>query len=113
MILTTNNNTLSIKSIDINKWREVIQNPLAETNLLSLYLTTEFLLKTIHRYGINEITFAGLDINSIQVEHLATCLRATSKWRNEIDGWGIALEQAKEICKLKDIEPSDLLFGLI
>ena len=113
MILTTSDNTLSIKSMNINKWRDVVQDPLAETNLLSLYLTTEFLLKTIHRYGINEITFAGLDINSIQVEHLAACLRATSKWKNEIIGWETALDQAKEICKLKSIEQSDLLFGLI
>ena len=104
---------IPIKSISINKWKEMVQDPLIKADLLTMYLTSDLLIKAIHRYGIKEITFTDLDMNNVQIELLAMALRTTSKWKDDITGWHTALEQAKVICKSKEMDLTDILFGLI
>ena len=113
MILISDDNTIPVKPISINKWKEIVQDSLVEADLLTLYLTSDLLIKAIHHYGVKEITFTDLDINNVQVELLAMALRTTSKWKDDITGWHTALEQAKIICKSKEMDPTDILFGLI
>lgn len=100
-------------AIAVNKWKVAIQNPLAETSIKALALTAKILLETIQKFGVEKITFTGLDIDSVQVEHLATALRASSKWKDQIAGWKVALEKAQTICDREKIDPADLLFGMI
>jgi len=96
-----------------NLWQKHVLNVNANTDIEELSETVEAALTAISQEGIDSIFLGGLSPEKVEPQHLATLLRTTCSWKDDIEGWYDALEVAKEALKLQDIDPEDALYGLI
>ena len=78
----------------------------------SLTVTAETALEAVIEYGPKVIPTNDLDGIQIHGEQLATLLRATYSWRDEIPGWDHALSVAKLRLAEQGIDPDDALYGM-
>lgn len=94
-------------------WGEYVFDPSASADVDALSETADAALDFVERFGPSSLQLAHLDPIKVHGEHLATLLRATSTWRDEIQGWNDALQVSAEALKLANIDPQDALFGMI
>ena len=95
-----------------NKLRALISTDNSSTDLDSLTVTAETALEAVIEYGPKVIPTNDLDGIQIHGEQLATLLRATYSWRDEIPGWDHALSVAKLRLAEQGIDPDDALYGM-
>ena len=103
----------SHKSMTYNKLRALISTENSSADLDSLTVTAETALEAVIEFGpaiIPANDLAGIQIHG---EQLATLLRATYSWRDEIPGWDHALGVAKLRLAEQGIDPDDALYGMI
>ncbi|WP_339435750.1 hypothetical protein [Pseudomonas sp. EL_65y_Pfl1_R32] len=79
----------------------------------ALTITSEAVLDAIGEFGPAIVRFEELTASRVQGEHLATMLRTSYVWRNEIPGWTEALEIAREALSNEGIDPADALYGMV
>lgn len=104
----------ALRLLDANTlWQQHVFNPTASADIDSLTETVEGILNFIAEFGPSCISLNGFQPLAVQGEHLATLLRASSTWRDEIEGWDNALDVAKEALIRENINPADALFGMI
>lgn len=96
-----------------NLWQKHVLNINAKTDIDQLSETVEFALMAISNEGTESIFLGGLSPEKVEPEHLATLLRTTYCWKNDIEGWDDALSVAIAALSLSDIDPKDALYGLI
>lgn len=96
-----------------NLWQKHVLNINANTDIDQLSETVEFALMAISNEGTESIFLGGLSPEKVEPEHLATLLRTTYCWKNDIEGWEDALSVAIAALSLRDIDPKDALYGLI
>jgi len=97
----------------IERWQKYVTDPHAATDVDTLTETAEAVLDFVAEFGPKALTFSGLHPAEVQCEHLATLLRATSLWREEIPGWKEALGVAELAIEANDLDSSDVLFGMV
>jgi hypothetical protein len=95
------------------RWKRLVLNPNASSDVDSLTETAESAMDCITEFGPKALDLSGLAPECVNCEHLATLLRVTSTWQNEISGWHDALAVAKQACNLANTDPEDVLFGMI
>lgn len=103
----------SHKSVTYNKLRALISTENSSADLDSLTVTAETALEAVIEFGPAIIPANDLDGIRIHGEQLATLLRATYSWRDEIPGWDHALGVAKLKLAEQGIDPDDALYGMI
>jgi hypothetical protein len=96
-----------------NLWQKHVLNVNAKNDIEELSETVEVALMAISLEGTESIFLGGLSPEKVEPQHLATLLRTTCSWKDDIEGWYDALAVAKEALKLQDIDPEDALYGLI
>jgi hypothetical protein len=95
-----------------NKLRALISVENSGTDVDDLTITAETALEAVIEFGpaiIPTNDMAGIQIHG---EQLATLLRVTYSWRNEIPGWGAALEVARLRLAEQGVDPDDALYGM-
>lgn len=97
----------------MNIWRKHIDNENSSTEIESLSETVELILTVLKVEGTEVISFKGFDENKVSAEHLATALRCTYIFKDEIDGWDEALNVAYNAFKNIGVDPQDALYGMI
>ena len=95
------------------QWRRLVLDRHAATHIDALTETVEAGLDFIAEFGPGSLSLAGLDQASVQCEHLAALLRATSTWRASIPGWDEALTVARAAVDSAGLDPEDVLFGMV
>ena len=95
------------------QWRRLVLDPRAAAHVDALTQTVEAGLDFIAEFGPGSLSLAGLDQASVQCEHLAALLRATSTWRDSIPGWNEALNVARAAVDSAGLDPEDVLFGMV
>lgn len=103
----------SHKSVTYNKLRALISTENSSADLDSLTVTAETALEAVIEFGPSIIPANDLDGIQIHGEQLATLLRVTYSWRDEIPGWDHALGVAKLRLAEQGIDPDDALYGMI
>ena len=103
----------SHKSLTYNKLRALISTDNSSADLDSLTVTAETALEAVIEFGPSIIPARDLDGIQIHGEQLATLLRATYSWREEIPGWNYALSVAKLKLAEQGIDPDDALYGMV
>lgn len=94
-------------------WQKHVLNSKSDTDIEQLSETVEFVLTALAEEGVDSLFFGGMSPEKVQPEHLATLLRSTYSWKNDIEGWDDALLVAVESMTINDIDPKDALYGLI
>ncbi|MGY4726867.1 hypothetical protein [Burkholderia pyrrocinia] len=95
------------------KWQRLVFDSSASADVDDLSETVSAVYEAIDTFGPSVITFEFVEANTVQGEHLAAALRATSPWRDEIVGWHEALETARVALGNSGVPPEDALYGLI
>lgn len=95
------------------RWRKWVFNRAAASDVDALTETIENAIDYVSEFGPRAINLSKLKATDVHCEHLASLLRATSVWQNEITGWSTALDVAKEACELAGLDSGDVLFGMI
>lgn len=95
------------------RWQHHVLNPAASVDVDALTETVEATLDIIGESGPAALSLVGLRPEAVQGEHLATLLRASSTWRDQIPGWADALAVDIEALRKAGVEPKDALFGMI
>jgi hypothetical protein len=95
------------------KWRRLVLDPRSSVDVDAISETVDAVYEAIDTYGSSFISFENLDPQTVQGEHLAAALRATSPWRAEVPGWHSALGVAKAALTNSGVSPDDALYGLI
>jgi hypothetical protein len=95
-----------------NKLRALISTENSTDDVDGLTITAETALEAVLEFG--PAIIPTNDLGGIQVhgEQLATLLRATYSWRDEIPGWDHALGVAKLRLAEQGIDPDDALYGM-
>lgn len=102
----------SHEAVTYNKLRALVSSENSLSDVDNLTVTAETALEAIAEYGPEVIPTSDLSGLQIQGEHLATLLRATYSWRNEIAGWSEALEVARRSLADQGVDPDDALYGM-
>lgn len=95
-----------------NKLRALISTNNNKDDVDSLTITAETALEAVLEFGPAIIPTNDLNGIQVQGEQLATLLRATFLWRDEIPGWNHALGVAKLKLTEQGIDPDDALYGM-
>ncbi|CAJ3119801.1 Uncharacterised protein [Burkholderia pseudomallei] len=95
------------------RWQRFVLDPRASVDVDDLSETVDALYEAIGTFGPSVVSFEHLESNSVQGEHLAAALRATSPWRDEVAGWHTALQTARVALVNSGVAPEDALYGLI
>lgn len=103
----------SHRSVTYSKLRTLISIENRAADVDSLTVTAETALEAVIAFGPGIIPVNDLDGIQIHGEQLATLLRATYSWRDEIPGWDSALDVAKLTLAEQGIDPDDALYGMI
>ena len=93
--------------------KTLITNPQARSDVDALTETATRVLDFVDEHGVDALSFSGLKPQEIHPEHLAVALRVTSRFKDEVEGWGEALGVAREAAVLANIDPEDVLYGMI
>jgi hypothetical protein len=96
-----------------NKLRALVSSENSLADIDSLTVTAEAALEAVAEFGPEIIPTKDLSGLQIHGEHLATLLRATYVWRNEISGWNEALDVARQALVDQGIDPDDALYGMV
>jgi len=96
-----------------SQWWEHVFNPRAPTDVDSITKTVEGVLDFIAAFGPESLSLRGLQPESVQGEHLAALLRASSTWCDQIAGWHEGLNVAQAAIAMAGEDPRDALFGMI
>lgn len=78
-----------------------------------LTVTAESVLEAISEFGPKILNLSLLDSNQVQGEHLATVLRTSFDWRDNVPGWNEALQVARQALLREGVDPEDALYGLV
>lgn len=100
------------EAVTYNKLRFLVSSENSQADVDSLTITAETALEAIAEFGPEVIPTCDLAGLQIQGEHLATLLRATYVWRNEIAGWSDALDVARRSLADQGVDPDDALYGM-
>lgn len=95
-----------------NCWRLVL-DPASATHVDALTETVAAALDFVAEFGPEALSLRGLKSASVQCEHLAALLPATSTWRDTIPGWHEALKVAETAVAAASLDPQDVLFGMV
>ena len=113
----TVNQLMALKAMKVqaatDRWQRFVTDPSASSDVDTLTETAEGVLDYVANYGPQALTLSGLKANSVQCEHLATVLRATSIWRASIPGWDQALQTAIQSVESTGQDVADVLFGMV
>lgn len=95
-------------------WQKHVCDVTASTDVDVLTETSEAVLETIQAHGPAGFNLQGLPSAAvINGEHLATALRTSFTWRDQVPGWHGALRVAERALKQAGLDPEDVLFGMI
>lgn len=103
---------LSADSHDV-AWRKHVCDTDASPDVDSLTETAEAVMTLVAEHGPARLNLQGFTAAAVQGEHLATLLRASFSWRDQVPGWHGALRVAEIALKRASLDPEDALFGLI
>lgn len=95
------------------KWQRHVLDPHALADVDALTETVEATLDFISEFGPTVLSLENIRSNSVQCEHLAAVLRASSSWSDEVPGWRAALEVSKQAVVAAGLDPNDVLYGMI
>jgi len=84
-----------------------------DTSIDNLTKTAESALGWLIVNGVSHLDLSGLIPEDINCEHLALILRMTSTFKDSIIGWDDAITVAQTAATLSNLDPTDILFGLI
>lgn len=84
-----------------------------DTSVDSLTKTAESALGWLLLNGVSHLDLSGLVPEDVNCEHLALILRMTSTFKDSVEGWHDALSVAQTAASIANLNPSDVLFGLI
>lgn len=87
-------------------------NPQAPADVDSLTSTVKAVLDLVAKEGVSALNLSGLMAHGVHCEHLASVLRATFAWKEEVPGWHEALGVARAACALAGEQAEDVLFGM-
>lgn len=104
---------VSARAAISEQWRRLVLDPGAPADVDSLTETVESTLDYVAEFGPGALDLSGLNPAGVQCEHLASVLRATSFWQDEVPGWHQALVVAQEACEQAGQDADDVLFGMI
>jgi len=96
-----------------NKLRALISVENSGTDVDDLTITAETALEAVIEFGPAIIPTNDMGGIQIHGEQLATLLRATYSWRDEIPGWDAALDTARLRLVEQGVDPDDALYGMI
>ena len=94
-------------------WRKHVCNAAASPDVDALTETAEAVTTLVAEHGPARLDLRGLKAASVQGEHLATLLRSSFPWRDQVPGWGEAMDVAKTALRRAGIDPAEALFGLV
>ena len=94
-------------------WKMNLNNPAADVDVDSISNTVESIFSFLEDNGPSAVDLRGLNAESVNGEHLATVLRITAFYRDDIKGWKEALGIARKALEFVEIDPEDALAGLI
>lgn len=94
------------------KLRTLISTENSHADVDSLTVTAEAALDAVSEFGPDIIPAGDLSGLQIHGEHLATLLRATYVWREQIPGWRDALDTARQSLTAQGVDPDDALYGI-
>lgn len=94
------------------KWQRHVFDPHALADVDALTETVEATLDFISEFGPTVLSLEHIRSNSVQCEHLAAVLRASSSWSDDVLGWRSALEVAKQAVLAAGLDPDDVLYGM-
>jgi hypothetical protein len=95
------------------KWQRYVLDPHAIADVDALTETVEATLDFISEFGPSVLSLEGIRSESVQCEHLAAVLRASSTWRDEVPGWSKAVDVSRAAALAADLDPNDVLYGMI
>lgn len=95
----------------LNALLELLEQEVAEASVDDLATTADRAIDFIESHGAHLLDLTGLS-ESAHPEHLALLLRASSSWKNEVAGWGQALELVRTKAPMYGLAASEVLFGL-
>lgn len=96
-----------------SKLRALVSSENSLADIDSLTVTAEAALEAVAEFGPDIIPTKDLVGLQVHGEHLATLLRATYAWRDEISGWNEALDVARQALLDQDVDPDDALYGMV
>lgn len=94
-------------------WRKYVCDVAASADVDALTETAEAVLDSIQAHGPALFNLKGLHAVAVNGEHLATVLRTSFTWRDQVPGWHEALRVAEVALTQAGVDPEDALFGLI
>lgn len=96
-----------------NSWKKCVFDPSAPTDVDAIALTIHNTFQALSKYGPKAIDLRYLAVSYVNGEHLASVLRATSTWQDQVPGWRPALWIAASALQQAGIDPKDALAGMI
>lgn len=99
--------------VAIEQWKKHIVDSSASTDIDALEETVGALFDAMEEFGLEGVRFPAFNPETVNVEHLAVALRATVAWKHEIAGWNKALLVARETLARQNVDPDEVLYGLI
>ena len=94
-------------------YRNHICNRTASTCVENLTETATQILIEITEVSITGLDFSDFTLDQVNSEHLCVLLRTTYRWKDDIKGWNLALEVAKEALDRDGIDKEDALYGIL
>lgn len=79
----------------------------------ALTKASEYVLETLVTHGTAAFDFNIMELKEFHPEFLAIILRSTSTFRLEICGWAEALKVCAQICEDVNLNPYDVLYGMV
>ncbi|WP_156320518.1 hypothetical protein [Pseudomonas lini] len=93
--------------------KSLISSQNSNVEVDDLTITAEAVLDAISEFGPKILNLSLLDSNRVQGEHLATVLRTSFDWRDNVPGWNEALLVARQALVREGVDPEDALYGLV
>ncbi len=106
---------IQVKAVEesTHEWNKYLTDVNAPVDVDALTETIGYVFQTMHKYGAGAVNLCNVQSSSVNGEHLAAILRATSSVKNFTPGWTNALEVAKTALSNQGVVVEDALFGLI
>ena len=94
-------------------WRRFLFDPTASTDVDAISETIDSVFDAMAKVGPTAIDLRGVAVDNVSAEHLVAVLRATYLDRETVPGWPYALAQAPDALRRFELDPNEVLVGLV